>query len=206
MPDTCEPAKYAVRPRRVLGWLVVGLLSIQQLAADNTPAGLTDNADFAPAPMDLCKSGSDGYLSGKLFGALGEDIEWHGGNMECGGMLRPGEDGIRLVFAAPRQDERLLIVLGIDGKLDELVDGEHTTNVTIVDETRNRFFSTGRQDRCWSSIKSIQPTADHDNRMLQVAGEVYCAGSLPSLSDNGSVTLSNMKFSGRLLLGESDPN
>jgi len=122
--------------------------------------------------------------------------------MECGGMLRPGNQGIRLVFAAPKQDERLLIVLGIDGELDELVGEEHTTNVTIIDETRNRFFSTGRQDRCWSMIESIQPTAERENRILQVVGKLYCAGSLPSLSDNSSVALRDVRFSGRLLLDE----
>jgi hypothetical protein len=124
--------------------------------------------------------------------------------MECGGMLRPDDGGIRLVFAAPRQDERLLIVLGIDGKLDALSDGEHAANLTIIDETHNRFFSTGRRERCWSTIESIQPVTDHADQILQVVGEVYCAGSLPSLSDNSSVTLRDIHFSGRLLLDEPD--
>lgn len=205
MPDTTESAtRQATWLCRILGWLAVGLLPAQQPAAEDTPTLPPVSTAFAPASMDLCAVADDGFLSGRLFGALSERIEWRGTDMDCGGMLRPNNDGIRLVFAAPRQGERLLIVLGIDGELEELLDGEHTTNITIVDEARNRFFSTGRQDRCWSTIESIQPVANSADQVLQVVGEVYCAGSLPSLSDNGSVALRDVYYSGRLLLDEPD--
>lgn len=205
MHNTAEPAsRHVTGLCLILGWLAVGLLPTHPTAAEETPALPPLNAEFAPAPMDLCMANDDGFLSGTLFGALSERIEWRGTDMDCGGMLRPGKNGIRLVFAAPRQSERLLIVLGIDGELDELPDGEHTANITIVDETRNRFFSTGRQDRCWSTIESIRPVADSTKRILQVVGEVYCAGNLPSLSDNGSVALRDIYYSGRLLLDEPD--
>ena len=187
---------------RIIGWLAAGLLPAQQLVAEDIPLLPTFSANFMPAPMDLCEVADDGFLSGDLFGALSERIQWRGTDMDCGGMLRPDDDGIRLVFAAPWQGERLLIVLGIDGKLDELSDGEHTANMTIVDEVRNRFFSSGRLERCWSKIESIQPVADSTDRILQITGEVYCAGSLPSLSDNGSVALRDIHYSGRLLLDE----
>jgi len=205
MRNTTKSAtRHATRLCRILGWLAVVLLPVQQSAAEDTPTPPPVTTAFAPAPMDLCVVADDGFLTGKLFGALTERIKWRGTDMDCGGMLRPDNDGIRLVFAAPRQGERLLIVLGIDGELDELLDGEHTTNITIVDEARNRFFSTGRQDRCWSTIESIRPVADSANRMMQVVGEVYCAGSLPSLSDNGSVALRDVYYSGRLLVDEPD--
>jgi len=202
-------SKYATGLRRMLGWLAFGLLPIQQTVAGEMPAPPPTpsvTAAFESAPMNLCAVASDGFLSGDLFGALSEHIDWRGGNMDCGGMLRPdNDDGIRLVFAAPRQGQRLLIVLGIDGELDELLEGEHSTNITIIDETRNRFFSAGRKNRCWSTIESIRPVADHSTRILQVVGEVYCYGSLPSLSDNSSVALRDVSYSGRLLLDESDP-
>jgi len=183
---------------------------MQPPAAQDAPAPTPQIAAVATAPMDLCTTTEDGFLSGKLFGALREQLEWHGANMECGGMLRPGADGIRLVFAAPLlADERLLIMFGIDGDLAELVGGEHVTNITIIDEANNRFFNSGGQERCWSTIESVQPVvnhADHADEIVQVVGNVYCAGSLPSLSDNRSVALRNIHFSGRLLLDETSPD
>ena len=202
MPDITEPdMRPATELRRSLGWLVVGLLSAQQALTEDTMTMLPGSAAFESAPMDLCESTGDGFLSGNLFGALSRHLEWHGAEMDCGGMLRPNSDGIRLVFAAPREGERLLIVLGIDGQLDDLAGSEHPTNITIVDEARKRFFSTGGQDRCWSMIESIKPVTD---QILQVVGESYCAGSLPSLSDNSSITLRNVHYSGRLVLDEPD--
>jgi len=199
-PDAGESAAAHIkRPLRTIAALAFLALPAQQPVAEDLSPFTTD---LVTAPMDLCEAAEDGFLSGDLYGALSEHIEWRGTDMDCGGMLRPNDDGIRLVFAAPRQDERLLIVLGIDGSLDALPDGEHVANLTIIDETSKRFYSTGRRERCWSTIESVRPVADHADRILQVVGEVYCTGSLPSLSDNDSVTLRDMSYSGRLLLDE----
>lgn len=188
---------------RILTCIAGSMLAVQQSTAADESIHMPETAAFALAPMDLCTLPDDGFLSGDLFGALSEHIEWQGDDMECGGMLRPDDNGIRLVFAAPRQDERLLIVLGIDGKLDELAGGEHTANITIVDEVNDRFFSTGRQERCWASIELVQPVSE---QVVTVVGEAYCAGSLPSLSDNSSVTIRDINFSGRILLDASTQN
>ena len=106
--------------RRLIACLALALLPAQQPAAGDIPASPPFDEAFMPAPMDLCAASDDGFLSGDLYGALSMRIEWRGEDMDCGGMLRPGDDGVRLVFAAPRQGERLLIVLGIDGSLDDL--------------------------------------------------------------------------------------
>ena len=202
MSDFIMPElKPATGMRRGLVWLVVGLLSAQQAVTEDAMIIPPGSAAFEPAPMDLCEATEDGFLSGNLFGALSRHLEWNGTEMDCGGMLRPNDGGIRLVFAAPREGDRLLIVIGIDGKLDALAGNEHPTNITIVDEAHKRFFSTSGQDRCWSMIESIKPVAD---RILQVAGEAYCTGSLPSLSDNSSITLRDVQYSGRLILDDPD--
>jgi hypothetical protein len=203
MPDSTEFITRFSKLGRILACFVGGMLALQQSMAEDKSIHMPETAAFALAPMDLCTFSADGFLSGDLFGALSENIQWLGDDMECGGMLRPDDNGIRLVFAAPRQDERLLIVLGIDGKLDELVDGEHAANITIVDEVNNRFFSTGRQERCWAAIELVQPVTE---QVMTIAGEVYCAGSLPSLSDNSSIVIRDIHFSGRLLLDESTQN
>jgi len=197
-------------PHRAIIWLITaGLASGPTWSAggaDDLPPADDRQADaFAPAPMDLCARGDDAFLSGRLHGALDLRVDWHGGDMDCGGMLRPDDGGIRLVFAAPRTGERLLIVLGIAGRLEELDTGERTTNITIVDESGNRFYSTGGRNLCWSVIETVRAVADLDDRVVQVDGEVYCSASLPSLSDNGSVALRDMHYSGRVLLDAPGP-
>ena len=151
-------------------------------------------------PMDLCQVPEDGYLAGELFGALNATLDWQGGQMECGGMLRPENAGIRLVFAAPRQDARLLILIGIDGLPADLPGAEHVANVTVIDEAAKRFFSTGGTERCWSTVNAVAAVDGTEARWLQISGSLYCAGSLPSLSDNSFVTLGELRYSGRLEL------
>jgi len=146
---------------------------------------------------DLCQSVDDGFLSGRLYGAIDRVIEWRGTNMKCEGGERPGDDGLRLVFAAPGKADadRLVFVIGISGSIDDLAESERAANVTIIDERTGRFFSSGRQDRCWTIVTSV----DDDGLRYTVGGEVYCSGSLPSLTDGSSVSLSDLRYSGRLI-------
>ncbi|MBT8441839.1 MAG: hypothetical protein KJO76_05580 [Gammaproteobacteria bacterium] len=150
---------------------------------------------------DLCRAVDDGFLSGRLYGAIDRTVEWRGTDMKCEGGARPGDDGLRLVFAAPGnvKADRLVFVIGISGSIDDLAESERAANVTIIDEKTGRFFSSGRQDRCWTTVTSV----DDDGRRYTIGGEVYCSGSLPSLNDGSSVSLSDLRYSGRLTFDES---
>jgi hypothetical protein len=149
-------------------------------------------------PADLCRSVHDGFLSGRLYGAVERAIEWRGTDMRCEGGARPDDDGFRLVFAAPGDvtSDRLVFVIGITGILDGLSGSERAANVTIIDEKTGRFFSSGRQERCWTTVTS----AIGDEEKYAIDGQLYCSGSLPSLSDTSSVSLSEFRYSGRLKL------
>jgi len=162
--------------------------------------------DFpAPRVMEPCNLLTDGYLNGRLYGALDLTIDWHGSALTCDGMLRPNDQGIRLVFAAApnRDDGQLLVVIGIDGTIGQLAGDERKANVTIIDEFRGRFFSTGGKERCWTMIESVESFGDQKHETYQVSGNLYCAGSLPSLSGPDSITLGDFNYSGRLSLDDS---
>ncbi|MFQ5634485.1 MAG: hypothetical protein ACE5G3_04040 [Gammaproteobacteria bacterium] len=181
------------------GLLAVGAIcAIAGIAANNladSPSVATAAAARSP---DLCASADDAYLSGVLYGALDRIIEWRSMDMRCEGGARPDGDGIRLVFGGPGavDGDRLVFVIGISGDVDALADSEREANVTVIDESSGRFFSSGRKERCWTTVASVDAAGDD----LRVAGEVYCAGSLPSLSDGGSVSLRHFRYSGRLAL------
>lgn len=163
-----------------------------------SPAGV---AGLGIDTVDLCAGVDDGYLSGRLYGAIARRIEWRGTAMSCEGGPRPGGDGVRLVFAAPpsRASARLVFVIGISGALDGLAGAERAANITLIDESAGRFFSSGRQERCWTKINSV----GGDHARVRVSGDLYCTGSLPSLSDGSSVTLGDFRFSGLLVGDES---
>lgn len=204
MPDMKhQPTNPAVsQPRRampasellatVAACTIAAVAGHQLLGDPGTAAG----SPLLPARDDLCRRIDDAYLSGTLYGAIDRTIEWRGTNMQCDGGLRPGDAGIRLVFAAPDGpgDDRLVFVIGIGGQIDMLVNTERAANLTIIDESDGRFFSSGGGDRCWTTIAAV----DRIDDLWQIEGEVYCSGSLPSLSDGAAVALRNFRYAGRL--------
>jgi hypothetical protein len=114
--------------------------------------------------------------------------------------MRPGGDGVRLVFSFSGQgDDRLVIVIGIAGAIGELTLAERAANVTVIDAASGRFFSSRGRDRCWTTVASVTGAGP----MVSVAGEVYCSGSLPSVTDGSSISLRDFRFAGRLMTDAS---
>jgi len=153
------------------------------------------------AAVDLCRSVDDGYLSGALYGAIEQRIEWRGTDMACDGGTRPDNAGIRVVFSGnpTAATERLVMVIGIDGAIEDIAATERMANITVIDESTGRFFSSGRQERCWTTVNNVEG----DGPNYRVSGELYCSGSLPSVSNSGSVTLRGFRYSGRLSIDAS---
>lgn len=183
--------------------LCTGFVAAYGLVAKPRP--ITAAPPLETTPVDLCPAADDGYLTGTLYGSLERAIDWRGPTLECDGMSRPGSSGIRLVFTGPGETPtaRLVIVLGIGGRMHELASTERRANVTIIVESAGQIFSAGGMDRCWTTVDSVEALDDPGGMTFQVGGEVYCSGSLPSLSDAGSVTLRDFRYSGRLVLDAS---
>lgn len=179
--------------------VAVGLLAARGLVDDG--ASDMQAVALATAQFDLCQAVDDGYLSGRLYGVLDRAIEWRGTDMTCEGGTRPNGDGLRLVFAAPIGDEqpRLVFVIGISGSVGDLIGAERVANITLIEESSGRFFSSRGQERCWTTVASV----DDDGERLRIGGDIYCQGSLPSLSDGSSITLRDFRYSGTLVLDDS---
>jgi hypothetical protein len=189
----------------ILGISVVGAIgTLLIVSSTQLRTADSDGASLAPKALDLCNRESDGLLSGRLYGAIDLNIDWHGNEMNCEGMLRPDDTGIRLLFSSRvGREENLIFVIGIDGEIDQLGSRESDANITIIDEIDGRFFSTGGNDRCWTTIYKVQDIFGQPFPVYQIDGELYCAGSLPSVSGHGSVTLDDFRFSGRLAIDDS---
>jgi len=194
--SAARPAAIFVDALAFLAVCAIAAIAVRGLSAGDPPlTSHTFNSN------DLCSSVGDAYLSGSLYGAVEQQIEWRGTDMTCDGGLRPDGAGVRVVFAGPAATtgDRIVMVIGIDGVIDELAAAEHIANITIIDESSGRFYSSGKQERCWTTVSDT--TADGET--YRVTGEVYCALGLPSVSDAGSVTLREFRYSGLLNVDES---
>jgi hypothetical protein len=116
-------------------------------------------------------------------------------------MQRPDGQGVRLFFAQEQPDGgRVSVLIGIDGRMEDLKGAERPANVTVIDERSGRFFSTAGPGRCWATVNSVTPLSPARGGAAEhrVDGLVYCVGALPSIGDRSSLTLSDLHFAGRV--------
>jgi hypothetical protein len=164
----------------------------------------TESADSALSPprLQACTLLEDGFLRGRLYGALEAEIDWAGRALRCDGMLRPDGGGMRLLFSAGDPRIGLLFVLGIDSEPDGALGRELKLNLTIIDENRDRFFNSGIGERCWARLDKVQLLGRAGRREYGIAGEFYCAGALAAVNGPGSLTPADFQFSGRLSIDD----
>lgn len=176
--------------------LLLGTFALRQkLPAPARPAASTAGG-FMP-----CDIPGGGYWRGSIHGDGALTIDWGGPTLGCDGNLRP-DGGVRLFFAGEPTDDghRLILVIGIGASLDALAGRELAANVTLIDESRSRFFSSS-DERCFARIAAVEKLQGYATA-YRVAGELYCAGSLPAVAGPESVTLGDMQFAGRFDAGD----
>jgi hypothetical protein len=153
---------------------------------------------LAPRALMPCVMDQDGYLRGPLYGQISAELDWQGSNMRCDGMLRPDGAGIRLVFDEHLDEDApgLLMVVGIaDAILGEPVK-DSPANITIINQSNGKFYSTGGETRCWTTFSNQLELIGTTEETWRVDGLIYCVGVLTELKGSGSVTLGELKFSG----------
>lgn len=191
-----------------LGWLALG--------QDPPPAGNTsmDALADARAVLTPCVMDRDGYWRGRLFANSVLDIDLAGAELACAGNARPDDRGLRLFFAGhpgrsasadqegshSRDEDRLLLVVGIPAGVEDLAGQEHSVSVTLIDEASKQFFHSPGE-RCFSHIDQVRelPGAAGSYR---VDGELYCVGAIAAFGSNASVTIGDTAYSGRLVLDQ----
>ncbi len=141
--------------------------------------------------------GEGGALKTTLYGALAGDIEWLATEMQCEGMPRPGGAGARLRFAGLVGDEDMSIAFIIAmPDLKRGMDGlEFASNVTVIEESSSRFFSTADLESCWTDIESNAALDETGDRFV-IGGVLYCISPLPEVNGAASISIPEMRFSG----------
>jgi hypothetical protein len=151
------------------------------------------------APANNC----NGYLRGRIFGALAMELDWSGNKLSCAGMSRPDGKGIRLHLAWDQgNDERLVLLVGIEGDATPVEGLEKPANVTFIDERSGKFYSSGGTGRCWTDITRLASLPARDGSR-QLKGRLYCTGALPSLNDHSSLTLGDLDYYGQFAFDDN---
>jgi hypothetical protein len=157
------------------------------------PAGMS----IVPAPAAAASCREDGYLQTRLFGALDGTLDWSGAAMECSGMPRPNGAGARLRFAGQTEERHIAIIVALPGLMRDGTGTELSSNVTLIDETSGRFFSTTDLDNCLTDVTSAIAT-DDKGEQLDIGGILYCVAPLAQINGMGSISISELSFAGSL--------
>lgn len=195
-PDGQPPAWLSVLTDIAAAMVVFGLAIIFALQERYSPPAAA--VSFAPPELAPCQLGSSGYLRGRLHGDLQREIDWSGSEFNCDGMLRPDDAGLRLMFEGTAADGGLLLVIGVDASIDEILGRELPANLTIVDTGNGRFFHSGDGERCWINTGEIDVADQDGGRSYRLAGRFFCAGALAEVNGPGATTPGEFEFAGRL--------
>ncbi|MGI9308474.1 MAG: hypothetical protein ACR2P6_04360 [Gammaproteobacteria bacterium] len=169
--------------------------------APGTPESSPGSGFMPPAAEALpCVQDEPGYLAGDIYGAIKLHIDWRGTELLCSGQNKPDKSGLRLIFK-PRLDEGqpgITLVIGIKNVQPGQTSAERPANITSIDEQSGSFFSTQEQERCWTTVDTLVPLEGTLEQSYRIEGELYCAGAIAEISGSRSVTLGDIRYSGRL--------
>jgi hypothetical protein len=147
----------------------------------------------------------DGELTAQVFGAIEASLEWRDDELECHGMPRPHGQGARLRFAGPAvlngETRNLAFIIALPDLEQGHSADEILAGVTLIEEDAGRFFSTPEPPRCWADIEHQMPLDDAGVDAIpeyRIKGLLYCLSPLAEVNGNGSVTFTDLRFSGRL--------
>jgi hypothetical protein len=135
----------------------------------------------------LCVPAGEGRLRARLSGDIDAEIDWTLPTPQCLGSLRPGGEGVRLVYKGdvPGQGP-LLVVIGI-GPLNAGANARNVpANVTLVREGAGVFYATQGDDKCALDDVKQEPL-DDDGRRFRLTGRGYCTQPARAVGGDGSV-------------------
>lgn len=163
-------------------------------------AACSDRPAEKPVAVGAC--GVDGLFTAELYGGLELALDWPSDRLECQGMPRPNGAGARLRFAGPAGTgadvPTLAFILGLPDLERGKTARELPTNVTVIDESKSRFFATQASESCWTDIDRHEATGNpaHNASEYVVGGILYCVSPLAEIHGPGSLRFSEIRFVG----------
>jgi hypothetical protein len=162
---------------------------------------------------DRCLPGERGFLQASLRGALNEQLDWRGAQLQCEGGARPQGRGLRVSFAGQLGSEgrRLRLVFGLAAQPGAPLLHTLPAHVTAIVENENRVYATLGDDKC--TVESLlqeplpAPTAAASTgraREYRIAARGFCVSPAATLSGDEHLYIDRFDFAGRVRFEETD--
>jgi hypothetical protein len=144
----------------------------------------------------------EGYLRVALYGSISSTLDWASPNLECKGMPRPAAAGARLYFSAAAdandESDHFDFIISLPELEPDQTVKETPVSVTLIEQDGGRFFNSGAASFCLCDITEQTAVIGAKEKEYVISGVLYCVAALVELNGKGSVTLSDLKFSGQL--------
>ena len=177
------------------------LMGAGTACAPQPPAG-----SAAPAPSTSCLPGERGFLRLSLRGAIDQDLNWRGGDLQCEGGARPAGNGLRVSFAGPADSKglKLRIVFGIAAHPGVSALTQLPTNITAIVEGQGQLYATQGDGKC--QVESLvqqalvsatrEPQTQTRGHAYRIAARGYCVDPATTLDGSGRLYINRFDFAG----------
>jgi hypothetical protein len=156
-------------------------------------AVLAGAAALAAEAAVECIPGGGGRLQLAVSGDFVADLNWANAGTRCDGGPRPAGDALRLMFN--RDDEGLLIVIGITGLARGATGSGLLANVTVVRQGLGLFYGTLGADACIVDVETNVAEPGFADA-YRVSGHGRCAAAIEAIGREGEIRIAPFEFTG----------
>lgn len=176
----------------------------QHPAAGSANAGPAASENLDPdlgrklAASGACLGDGTGYVRARIRGALNMDVNWPDARLTCAGEARPDGSGLRMSFAGPGPDGRIMrLVFGVQSAREGSPGRELPTNLTVLLDG-GRIFATRGDDKCTTdALAQRQLPGSGLLRAWRIEARGFCVQPANDLTGSGRILMSRFDFAGR---------
>jgi hypothetical protein len=145
-----------------------------------------------------CLGDGTGYVRARIRGALNMDVNWKDAQLTCGGEARPDGRGLRMSFAGPGPNGKIMrLVFGVQAAREGSPGRELPTNLTVLLDG-GRIFATRGDDKCtMDALAQRQLPGTSGLRAWRIEARGFCVEPANALTGNGRILISRFDFAGR---------
>jgi hypothetical protein len=145
-----------------------------------------------------CLGDGTGYVRARIRGAMNMDVNWKDAQLTCGGEARPDGSGLRMSFAGPGPDGRIMrLVFGIRAAREGSPGRELPTNLTVLLDG-GRIYATRGDDRCtMDSLAQRQLPTKNGLRAWRIEARGFCIQPANAITGKERILISRFDFAGR---------
>jgi hypothetical protein len=171
-------------------------------SANSAPAA-TENLDpdlgrKLAAAGGACLGDGTGYVRARIRGAVNMDVNWKDTQLTCAGEARPDGNGLRMSFAGPGPNGKIMrLVFGVGAAREGRPGHELPTNVTVLLDGGG-IFATRGDDKCTLDALAQRPVpARSPLRAWRIEARGFCVQPANAVSGQGRILISRFDFAGR---------